>query len=53
MKYPYIVVKNGVWYPAGAEVPAGAPMKANPADEVPADALESVKPKRGRKPKEA
>ena len=24
MKYPYIVVKDGVWYPAGSEVPAGA-----------------------------
>ena len=24
MKYPYIVNKNGVWYPAGAEVPDGA-----------------------------
>ena len=23
MKYPYIVNKNGVWYPAGAEVPEG------------------------------
>ena len=21
MKYPYIVGKNGVWYPAGTEVP--------------------------------
>ena len=21
MKYPYIVCKNGVWYPAGADVP--------------------------------
>ena len=21
MKYPYIVGKNGVWYPAGADVP--------------------------------
>ena len=21
MKYPYIVVKNGVWYPSGADVP--------------------------------
>ena len=21
MKYPYIVNKNGVWYPAGADVP--------------------------------
>ena len=24
MKYPYIVNKNGVWYPAWAEVPEGA-----------------------------
>lgn len=24
MIYPYIVNKNGVWYPAGAEVPEGA-----------------------------
>ena len=24
MKYPYIVVKNGIWYPAGTEVPEGA-----------------------------
>lgn len=23
MKYPYIVNKDGVWYPAGAEVPEG------------------------------
>lgn len=23
MKYPYIVNKNGVWYPAGTEVPEG------------------------------
>lgn len=23
-KYPYIVNKNGVWYPAGAEVPEDA-----------------------------
>lgn len=23
MKYPYIVGKNGVWYPAGTEVPEG------------------------------
>lgn len=21
MKYPYIVVKNGIWYPSGADVP--------------------------------
>lgn len=24
MKYPYIVNKNGIWYPTGAEVPEGA-----------------------------
>jgi len=24
MKYPYIVNKNGIWYPAGADVPEGA-----------------------------
>lgn len=23
MKYPYIVNKDGVWYPAGTEVPTG------------------------------
>lgn len=23
MKYPFIVNKNGVWYPAGTEVPEG------------------------------
>ena len=25
MKYPYIVGKNGVWYPAGTEVPEDTP----------------------------
>ena len=24
MKYPYIVNKNGVWYPSGADVPGDA-----------------------------
>lgn len=24
MKYPYMVVKDGIWYPAGAEVPEDA-----------------------------
>ena len=28
-KYPYIVNKNGVWYPAGAEVPEGAKTSKN------------------------
>lgn len=23
MKYPYIVVKNGIWYSSGADVPEG------------------------------
>lgn len=27
MKYPYIVNKDGVWYPAGAEVPEGTSVK--------------------------
>lgn len=26
-KYPYIVNKNGVWYPAGTEVPDGDQIK--------------------------
>ena len=28
-KYPYIVNKDGVWYPAGAEVPEGANLVEN------------------------
>lgn len=33
MKYPYIVNKNGVWYPAGTEVPEGAaPIKEENKD---------------------
>lgn len=28
MKYPYIVNKDGVWYPAGAEVPEGSGSKS-------------------------
>lgn len=24
MKYPYIVVKDGIWYPSGQDVPEGA-----------------------------
>ena len=27
MKYPYIVNKNGTWYPAGAEVPEDIPVQ--------------------------
>ncbi|MCR5754489.1 MAG: hypothetical protein K6G30_06735 [Acetatifactor sp.] len=43
MKYPHIVVKNGVWYPAGAEVPEDAPLKVlkvELTDNVPEGALE-------------
>lgn len=25
MKYPYIVNKNGIWYPSGTDVPEGKP----------------------------
>ena len=32
MKYPYIVNKNGVWYPAGTEVPEDTPTR-NVAEE--------------------
>lgn len=28
MKYPHIVVKNGVWYPAGTDVPEESTPKA-------------------------
>ena len=40
MKYPHIVVRDGVWYPAGAEVPAGEPLKVELTDEVPAGVLD-------------
>lgn len=29
MKYPYIVNKDGVWYPAGTEVPGDSDSKDN------------------------
>lgn len=32
-KYPFIVNKNGVWYPAGAEVPEGAKTLKNNIDD--------------------
>lgn len=47
MKYPYIVCKNGKWYPAGTEVPEDA--KTEPTDE---SVQEQDKPKRGKKSKE-
>lgn len=39
MKYPYIVSKNGVWYPAGAEVPEDT--KVELTNDVPDGALET------------
>lgn len=41
MKYPHIVVKNGVWYPAGAEVPEDIPSKVELTDDVPEGALDT------------
>ena len=32
-KYPYIVNYNGVWYPAGSEVPAGASFAESISEE--------------------
>lgn len=39
MKYPHIVVRDGVWYPAGTEVPVGVPIKVDLTDDVPEGAL--------------
>ena len=33
MKYPYIVNKDGVWYPAGTEVPVGDKPVENKAND--------------------
>ena len=42
MKYPYIVNKNGVWYPAGTEVPDGVtPIKKE--DKIIDEVKEEVK----------
>lgn len=40
-KYPYIVVKNDIWYPAGTEVPADEPAQAK-KEETPVEELEEV-----------
>lgn len=40
MKYPHIVIRDGVWYPAGAEVPDGEPLKVELTDDVPDGALD-------------
>lgn len=31
MKFPHVVNHNGVWYPAGADVPVGEPVKETKA----------------------
>ncbi len=47
-KYPYIVVKNNIWYSAGAEVPVDMPNVEK--EEVPVDMpAEAKKTTRGRK----
>lgn len=53
MKYPHIVVKNGVWYPAGVEVPENIPKRVELKDDVLVNTQGPEKQKRGRKPKEA
>lgn len=39
MKYSHIVVKDGVWHPAGTDVPVGAPVSVEMTDDVPDGAL--------------
>ena len=40
MKYSHIVIKDGVWYPAGTDVPVGAPVSVEMTDDVPNGALD-------------
>lgn len=48
-KYPYIVVKNGIWYPAGAEVPVDMPTEEIESDVSDEESVEEKKTTRGRK----
>lgn len=41
MKYSHIVVKDGVWYPAGADVPVESPANEEMTDNVPSGALDT------------
>ena len=43
MKYPYIVNKDGVWYPAGAEVPEGTNPITDKKVEVKQEVVETPK----------
>lgn len=47
MKFPYIVNHNGVYYPAGADVPVGAATKPEESEETkaPEEAKESEETK--------
>lgn len=42
MKYPHIVVRNGVWYPAGTEVPAVVSLKTETVADVPAETERTI-----------
>lgn len=41
MKYGYTVKKDGVLYPAGTDVPAGAPVSVEMTDDVPDGAVDT------------
>lgn len=43
MKYPYIVNKDGVWYPAGTEVPVGTNPIVDKKVEVKQEVVETPK----------
>ena len=44
MKYPHIVVRNGVWYTAGTDVPVEVPLSTESAAEIPVEAEQTVEP---------
>ncbi len=48
-KYPYIVVKNGIWYPTGTEVPVDIPVEEIESDVSDEESVEEKKTTRGRK----
>ena len=41
MKYSHIVIKDGVWYPAGADVPVENTVKVEMTDNVPEGDLDT------------
>lgn len=40
MKYSHIVIKDGVWYPAGTDVPAETSVSVEKTNDVPDGALD-------------